>query len=83
MKCKQATKTNDKDMWTEAVFEEHEGMVKCQVWRTELKKYVPKGAKVLTSTWAMKKMASVRYRARLNSRGYEQVDGQHYNSKNI
>jgi hypothetical protein len=83
MKYKQAMNTKDKDMWTEAVFEEHERMVKRQVWRTELKKDVPKGAKVMTSTWATKKNASGRYRARLNARGYEQVDGQHYYSTNI
>jgi hypothetical protein len=80
MKYKQAMKTKDKDMWTEAVFEEHDRMVKRQVWRAELKKDVPKGAKILTSTWAMKKKASGRYRARLNARGYEQVDGQHFDS---
>jgi len=39
---------------------------------------VPEGAKILTSTWAMKKKASGKYRARLNARGYEQVDGEHY-----
>jgi hypothetical protein len=55
MKYKQAMKTKDKDMWTEAVFEEHDRMGKRQVWRTELKKDVPKGAKILTSSWAMKK----------------------------
>lgn len=83
MKYKQAMKTKDKDMWTEAIFEEHDRMVKRQVWRTEPKKDVAKGAKILTSTWAMKKKASGRYRARLNARGYEQVDGQHYDSTNI
>jgi hypothetical protein len=58
-------------------------MVKRQVWSTELKKDVPKGAKALTSTWAMKKKASERYRSRLNARGYEQVDGKHDDSTNI
>jgi hypothetical protein len=83
IKYKQAMKTKDKDMWNEAVFEEHDRMVKRQVWRTELKKDVPKGAKILTSTWAMKKKASGRYRSRLNARGYEQVDGQYFDSTNI
>jgi hypothetical protein len=78
MKYKQAMKTKDKDMWTEAVFEEHDRMVKREVWRTELKKDVTKVAKILTSTWATKKKASGGYRARLNARGYEQVDGQHF-----
>jgi hypothetical protein len=53
----QVMKTKVKDNWTGAVFEEHERMVKHQVWRAELKKDVPKGAKVLTSTRIMKKRA--------------------------
>jgi hypothetical protein len=83
MKYKQAMKTKVKDMWTEAFIEEHDRMVKRQVWRTELKKDDPKGAKILTSTWAMNKNASGRYRSRLNARGYKQGDGKHYDSTNI
>jgi hypothetical protein len=74
MKYTQAMKTPDKDNGTDAVFEEHEGMVKRQVWREELKKNVPKNDKVLTSTRATKKKASGRFRAMLNGTGYEQVD---------
>jgi hypothetical protein len=55
-------------------------MVQRQVWRAELKKDVPKGDKVLTSTWAMKKKVSVRYKSRLKARYYEEVDGEHYDS---
>jgi hypothetical protein len=43
----------------------------------------PKGNKVLTSTWAMKKKASGTYHARLNARGYEQVAGKHYGKTSI
>ena len=32
---------------------------------------VPKGAKLLTTTWAMKKKSNGTYRVRLNMRGYE------------
>jgi hypothetical protein len=39
---------------------------------------VPYGAKVLASTWAMKKKVNGTHRARLNARGYEQIDGEHY-----
>ena len=42
-----------------------------------------RGAKILTSTWAMKKKANGVRRARLNGRGYEQVDGIHYDSSSI
>ena len=47
------------------------------------RKDVPKDAKIVTSTWAMKKKASGKYRARCNMRGYEQQDGQHYDSHSI
>jgi hypothetical protein len=58
-------------------------MVKNQVWRAVPKKDVPKNAKVMSSTWAMKKKSYGTYRARLNSRGYEQVYVIHYESSNI
>jgi Reverse transcriptase (RNA-dependent DNA polymerase) len=61
-----------------AVDEEHDRMVKNKVWEAVPKSSVPKGAKILTSTWAMKKKASGVYHARLNARGYEQIDGEHF-----
>jgi len=44
---------------------------------------VPEGAKIITSTWAMKKKANGTFRARLNARGFEQVEGVHYHKSNI
>lgn len=44
---------------------------------------LPKGAKVLTTTWAMKQMSNRTQRGRLNACGYEQVDGSHYASDSI
>ena len=38
---------------------------------------------MLTSTWAMKKKSNGRLRARINGRGYEQIDGIKYESNNI
>jgi hypothetical protein len=58
-------------------------MVKNQVWRAVPKKDVPKDIKFMSSTWAMNKKSNGTYRARLNARGYEQVDGIHYDSSNI
>jgi hypothetical protein len=58
-------------------------MVKNQVWRAVPKKDVPRNAKVMSSTWAMKKKSNWTYRARLNAKGYEQVDGIHYDSSKI
>ena len=44
---------------------------------------VPVGSKIMTSTWAMKKKTNGKLRGRLNARGYEQVDGEHYHAENI
>jgi hypothetical protein len=82
-KYKEAMKGPDKQKWENAVFEEHERMVKNQVWRAVPKTDVPRNAKVMSSTWAMKKKSNGTYQARLNARGYEQVDGIHYDSSNI
>jgi hypothetical protein len=78
MKYKEAMASSDHDKWQKAVDEEHERMLKPNVWKPVLRKNVPERAKILTSTWAMKKKANGTYRARMNARGYEQVDGKHY-----
>ena len=44
---------------------------------------MPKDAKVLTSTWAMKKKSNGKFRATVNARGYEQVNGIHYDADSM
>jgi hypothetical protein len=78
MKYKEAMATADRAKWEKAVEEEHKRMLKHKVWKPVSRDEVPKGAKILTSTWAMKKKANGTYRARANARGYEQEDGEHY-----
>jgi hypothetical protein len=78
LKYNQAMKGPDKKHWQVAVEEEHERMIKNKVWKAVPKTSVPKEATILTSTWAMKKKASGVYHARLNARGYEQIDGEHF-----
>ena len=39
--------------------------------------------KVVTSTWAMKKKANGTYPDRLNARGFQKVEGVHYNAADI
>eukprot|EP00957_Ditylum_brightwellii_P106300 8109626-Ditylum_brightwellii.AAC.1 len=58
-------------------------MIKDKVWQPIKLCDVPKGAKILTSTWACKLKSNGRKRARLNGRGYEQIDGLHYDSTSI
>ena len=76
MKFKAAMKTKDREKWIKAVEDEYQRFVKAGVFKVLREK--PSWAKELTSTWAMKKKANGTFRARCNARGYEQVDGQHY-----
>eukprot|EP00979_Chaetoceros_neogracilis_P012413 scaffold3301_cov154-Chaetoceros_neogracile.AAC.1 len=58
-------------------------MEEYKVWTPKFIRDLPPDAKFITSTWAMKKKANGTYRARLNARGYEQVEGLHYDAANI
>ena len=78
LKYDEAMAGPDKEQWAKAVEEEHDRMVQHQVFKPVPPEEIPKGAKILSTTWAMKKKASGKYRARLNARGYEQIDGEHY-----
>jgi hypothetical protein len=80
MKYDEAMAGPDKDKWKQVVKEEHEHMIKTNVFKVVTYKDVPKGSKILTSTWAMKKKASGIYHAQINARGYEQVNGEHYDA---
>ena len=83
MKYKDAMETKDKVKWKQTVKEEYDSFVKHKVFKPVKRKDVPKYAKVMTTTWAMKKKSSGRYRARCNMRGYEQRDGEHFDSHYI
>ena len=78
MKFKEAMATPDKPHWEAAVEDEYEKMMQYKVWEEVDAEEVPEDAKILTSTWAMKKKSNGTFRARLNARGFEQVDGEHY-----
>jgi hypothetical protein len=83
MKYKEAMATKDKYKWDQAVEEEWNKMNTYGVFEMVPKEEVPADAKMMTTTWAMKKKSNGTYRARVNMRGYEQVDGEHYDSDNI
>jgi hypothetical protein len=68
----------DKQKWLGAIDEEHERMLKHQVFEAVKIKDLPVGTKAIDSTWAMKKKANGTYRARLAARGFKQVEGVHY-----
>ena len=57
------------------VDEEHERMVKHKVWIPVPKVQVPKRAKILTTTWAMKLKASNNRQDRVNTRSLNRYHG--------
>ena len=63
MTYKEAMKTNDMPEWDQPVKEEHERMVAMNIWKSVPKGEVPKEAKVITTTWAMKKNKCKRFYA--------------------
>ena len=69
--------------WTKAVEEEHERMIKNNVWTPVKLQDLPKDTKVLTTTWACKLKSNGTKRARINARGFEQIDGIHYDESSI
>jgi hypothetical protein len=53
-------------------------MVKNNAWEPVKKSLLPKGTKVIDSTWACKKKSTGKPRGRLNARKFKQVEGVHY-----
>ena len=74
----QAMKTEDKDAWCDSVDKEHERMTTNKVFTPTYIKDIPEWATVLTTKWAMKKKSNGTLRARMVARGFEQIDGEHY-----
>jgi hypothetical protein len=75
--------TQDKEKWEKAVAEEHARMLEHRVWTAVEASKVPRGSKIIDTTWAMKKKSNGTHRARINARGFKQVDGEHYDSSSI
>ena len=53
-------------------------MVMNSIWEPLDKKDLLEGAKIITSTWTCKKKSNGIYHDRLNSRGFEQIAGKHF-----
>jgi hypothetical protein len=83
MKYDIAMQSPDSEGWKQAVEDEHQRMVDNEVWTPVPKSDVATDAKILTSTWAMKKKSNGTLRARLNGRGFEQVPGVHFDPQSI
>ena len=73
MKYNQAMQSKDVEEWMKEVENEHKCMIEHRVW-TPVKKYdIPKGTKLLDSTWALKKKSKGKLHGRLNAREFKQV----------
>ena len=58
-------------------------MMKHNVWNMVPRDEDLEGAKMVSSTWAMKKKSNGTYHARLNERRFEKVPGEHYDASSI
>ena len=71
------------EAWTKSVDEEHDRFVQHKVVKPVPIEEVPEGASIMSTTWAMKLKANGDHRARINARGFEQKEGEHYDKDNI
>jgi uncharacterized membrane protein YbaN (DUF454 family) len=78
LKYKEAMRGTDQEHWTKTINEEYERMIGNKVWKLIKQNDLPTDAKLLLTTWAMKKKADGKYRARITARRCLQEDGVHY-----
>ena len=73
MNFKEAMKSKDAKEWMEEVGNEKKIFYKFDALITVPISEEPKGYKIMTITWAMKKTAIGKFHRRLNTRGYDQI----------
>ena len=83
MKFEEAINGKDRNKWLKAVEEEFERFEKNRCFEPIERTELDPACTVMTSTWAMKKKASGKFRARLNARGFEQIEGDHYDPEHV
>jgi Reverse transcriptase (RNA-dependent DNA polymerase) len=83
MKYNEAMAGPDAAEWAKVVDKEHDQMVNAHVFKPTPLSEVPDGATVLTDTWAIKKKSNETFCAQVTARGYEQIDGEQYDSSEI
>ncbi len=79
MKYDEAINGPDGKAWEKEIENEHDCMVKNNVWEPVKKSLLSKGTKVIDSTWACKKKSTGKLRRHLNTCGFKQVEGVQYN----
>ena len=76
-------KTSGKVKFILAVEDEHRKMKKYNFCNPTALKYMPPESNIITSTWAMNEKSNGKFRSILNDRGYENVEGIHYEGYTI
>jgi hypothetical protein len=76
MTFEQAMASPDKNEWLKAVDEEYENMEENGVFQVTQTCDVPQGAKILSTTWVLKKKANGRRKGRITA----QRDGEHFDA---
>jgi hypothetical protein len=83
MKYHEAINGQDGKKWKAEVKTEHGSMVESGVFEKVKLSKLPSDVKVIDTTWAMKKKSNQTLHERINAWGFEQVEGQHYNTLSI
>lgn len=83
LKYKEAMAGPDKKNWELAVEEEKVRFETTKAVEARSRGSLPPGTKIMDSTWACKKKSNGVFRARLNLRGFRQIDGVHYDSHDV
>ena len=83
MNYKEAVNGPDGVRWQAEVENKYQRMLANKVFEVVLCKDLPGGTKIIDSVWAMKKKSNGTLCGRMNARGFEQVEGQHYNGTPI
>jgi hypothetical protein len=76
-------KSEDVSEWKKEIEAEFERFEKYNVFKPVPRSDLPDGEKVLTTTWAFKHKANGSRRGRLNARGYEQLEGEHFMADSV
>jgi hypothetical protein len=83
MKHHEAFNGSDGKAWKEEVRKEHQRMINNGVFEPVKISELPKGIKLIDTTWAMKKKSLGALRGRVNVRGFRQIEGEHYDGTSI
>ena len=83
MKFDEDMNGKDRSKWLKVVEEEFGRFEKNRCFEPVERKDIDPTCTIMMSTWAMKKKASVKFRARLDARGFEQIEGEHYDPEHL